>query len=621
MYRIAFDVAQSVLPADPVRSDIACFIGFVPMSASASKELPTGLCAWLNNNRWMERVERPGNPSVYDLLDVPVPVDSWEGFQALFAGDQRLDGRIEIHSLSLTENISLAAEHSVLYFSMDRALKEVRLPTGDVSLTDVVEAVNSKKIGITARDVVVSGLKHLVISHDSPGKSGQLTVYANPCLGFPRAINAANSYIDSYLSAAVRSFFAQGGRKCYVVRMGDPLSFDAAEKEKIVQLARLLWGNASQWKTGLKLSDLVWVKLPPLPTPAEPQENWHGISHIFGLPDVSYISLPDLPDLFSSPPRPLDPVQQKTPPEDFVACAPSIAEAPSVGMRRLTAPRCNETGFKGWSRIIQYVNCLLGPTCQEMQLVASLPLPHTDLPGDFGSFIQTTCFGDQPRGESIASGFIQVGFPWLRQSYGIALPEAMEPPEGVLVGLLAENALRKGAYTSAAGAIVRQAYDLMPTEIPGFGVDPAKEEEGEDGSISLFAFTPNGIQLASDVTTSRDALYRHGAVRRLISLIVRAARHYGLASVFEPQTKPTWQAVEKNLSTLLMYIYDAGGLRGKSEEEAFSVTCDRTTMTQNDIDNGRLIANISLWPAVPIERLMVTLMLENNGSMVLRGAA
>ena len=36
-------------------------------------------------------------------------------------------------------------------------------------------------------------------------------------------------------------------------------------------------------------------------------------------------------------------------------------------------------------------------------------------------------------------------------------------------------------------------------------------------------------------------------------------------------------------------------------EEAFFVRCDRTTMTQDDIDNGRLICQVGLAPVKPAE--------------------
>ena len=44
-----------------------------------------------------------------------------------------------------------------------------------------------------------------------------------------------------------------------------------------------------------------------------------------------------------------------------------------------------------------------------------------------------------------------------------------------------------------------------------------------------------------------------------------------------------------------------GALFGRTEEEAFFVICDRTTMTQDDILNGRLICEIGIAPARPAE--------------------
>ena len=40
---------------------------------------------------------------------------------------------------------------------------------------------------------------------------------------------------------------------------------------------------------------------------------------------------------------------------------------------------------------------------------------------------------------------------------------------------------------------------------------------------------------------------------------------------------------------------------GRSENEAFFVNCDRTTMTQDDILNGRLLCEIGVAPVRPAE--------------------
>jgi len=71
--------------------------------------------------------------------------------------------------------------------------------------------------------------------------------------------------------------------------------------------------------------------------------------------------------------------------------------------------------------------------------------------------------------------------------------------------------------------------------------------------------------------------------------------------VFEPNHEPTWAAVVRNISAFLRSVWRSGALQGVTEEEAFFVKCDRTTMTQDDIDNGRLICLIGIAPVKPAE--------------------
>ena len=106
----------------------------------------------------------------------------------------------------------------------------------------------------------------------------------------------------------------------------------------------------------------------------------------------------------------------------------------------------------------------------------------------------------------------------------------------------------------------------------------------------------------------------------LISL-VRAARNQGRSTLFEPMSHATWRAVEKSLSALLQAVFEAGGLRGVSAADAFDVQCDESTMSLNDMDNGRLIATVSFQPAIPVQRIQVALSLQQDGHVELQGAA
>jgi len=71
--------------------------------------------------------------------------------------------------------------------------------------------------------------------------------------------------------------------------------------------------------------------------------------------------------------------------------------------------------------------------------------------------------------------------------------------------------------------------------------------------------------------------------------------------VFEPNDDTTWSRVRRSVESFLLRVWRDGALMGLTPDEAFFVKCDRTTMTQDDIDNGRLICYIGIAPVKPAE--------------------
>ena len=72
-------------------------------------------------------------------------------------------------------------------------------------------------------------------------------------------------------------------------------------------------------------------------------------------------------------------------------------------------------------------------------------------------------------------------------------------------------------------------------------------------------------------------------------------------TVFEPNGEPTWAAVTQAVTDFLIGSWRAGAFFGATPDQAFFVKCDRTTMTQDDIDNGRLICLVGVAPIKPAE--------------------
>jgi phage tail sheath protein FI len=72
-------------------------------------------------------------------------------------------------------------------------------------------------------------------------------------------------------------------------------------------------------------------------------------------------------------------------------------------------------------------------------------------------------------------------------------------------------------------------------------------------------------------------------------------------TAFEPNDEPCWSRVRQDAGDVLMQFFERGELVGNTSREAFFVKCDRTTMSQDDVDAGRLICLIGVAPLRPAE--------------------
>ncbi len=95
-------------------------------------------------------------------------------------------------------------------------------------------------------------------------------------------------------------------------------------------------------------------------------------------------------------------------------------------------------------------------------------------------------------------------------------------------------------------------------------------------------------------------------MNRLVGVICRAARRLGEEVIFEPNGANLWARMQTFLPELLTGLCRLNALDGKTANDPFLVRCDRSTMTQNDLDNGRLVAEVEFNAAASIELMHVT---------------
>jgi hypothetical protein len=448
--------------------------------------------------------------------------------------------------------------------------------------------------------------------------------------------SSADAVGTDYLALAVQSYFAQGGKRCYVVRMGDPVT---KESDRSVLLQRILFAAITD-----KTSQATGVVNGPAPvdagmqdSSAQDQGSWHGIAHLWGLPDVSFLVLPDLPVLHAGTIDVAKGTTEELPsgPERFVRCVPAKAAPNESRVFALPAPRLTPDDYSNWrDTLTTIIARLTNERLREVQLVAAMPLPFESplsptlqSPADSdASSLQSAVAAVFPEVKaalkvSASSAFLQIAFPWVKSTRSGMVLEGLEPPDGTLAGILARNALLNGTFNNATKITPVGVFDIMP-QLPAFETEiPAEKPAWNNGvrkplvvRFSLFGFTPSGVRLLSDVTTFPGEAYRPARVNRLVSLLSRAARLFGENHVFEQNGPALWSKLEDTLRLLLTRLWQLNALEGATPAEAFEVHCDRSTMTQNDIDNGRMIAVVSFTAAATLELITVTMTVEGGSA-------
>jgi phage tail sheath protein FI len=100
-----------------------------------------------------------------------------------------------------------------------------------------------------------------------------------------------------------------------------------------------------------------------------------------------------------------------------------------------------------------------------------------------------------------------------------------------------------------------------------------------------------------------DPDWKYLNIRRLM-IFIEASIDRGLQWVVRAQRRGCAR-VRRSISNFLTLVWRNGGLEGTKVEEAYFVKCDRTTMTQTDLDSGRLICLVGVAPVKPAEFVIV----------------
>ena len=185
--------------------------------------------------------------------------------------------------------------------------------------------------------------------------------------------------------------------------------------------------------------------------------------------------------------------------------------------------------------------------------------------------------------------WVEVRDPFLKRNVSVA-------PSGHLAGLYARVDVERGVHKAPANEVIRGIRRIMR--------DVSKREQdllNPQNINALRSFPGRGPRVWGARTLSSDSSWRYINVRRLFIFVEESIDEGTQWVVFEPNDEPLWARVRQSISNFLLSVWRSGALEGSKPDEAFFVRCDRTTMTQDDIDNGRLIAIIGIAPVKPAE--------------------
>ena len=416
----------------------------------------------------------------------------------------------------------------------------------------------------------------------------------------------------TWLAASVRSFFAQGGVRCFVVRAG--CSWKAQVKRSGATAEAMA---AEKRRNVTRLRSLLQTNTHFIPPARSDRSQWKGVRVLHGLDEAAFVCLPDLPELVADATITV-PDTHVTAEEVFVECSDEHSPPTHRANSALPMPACTEAGYRAWFAAVHAVAQFLTTERRDMQFIAAVPQPESALPNALAKQLDAarTRTGSALSGGldsvgGIASEFIQLAWPWVVTPASESLPGRAEPADGVLAGIAARTIITQGTHRSLGRQSVNEVSGFIPV-VAGDDLNLGSVDSLIN-RVTILGPTPGGFRVLSDQTTAipRDA--RPASIRRITASVLRAARSLGESVAFEPSGPELWRDIRRQLDALMRDFFQAGALRGATPEAAFEVRCDESTMTPNDRDSGRLFALVKFAPAVPVNLIIVRLALREGG--------
>jgi phage tail sheath protein FI len=196
----------------------------------------------------------------------------------------------------------------------------------------------------------------------------------------------------------------------------------------------------------------------------------------------------------------------------------------------------------------------------------------------------------------IASKWGALYFPWVKTMDPITRRVISLPPSGFVAGIYARNDINRAVYKAPANEVVNLAlgFDMM--------LSKSQQEVLNPEGINCFRFFEGrGMLVWGARTISPDPEWKYVNIRRYFAFLEHSIDRGTQWAVFEPNGPRLWANIKRTVEDFLLDQWQGGAMLGDKPEQGFFVKCDRTTMTQNDLDNGRMVCLVGVAALTPAE--------------------
>lgn len=198
------------------------------------------------------------------------------------------------------------------------------------------------------------------------------------------------------------------------------------------------------------------------------------------------------------------------------------------------------------------------------------------------------------------TAYAAIYYPWLKASW----TDLAVPPSAAVAGAYCLNDRSRGVWKAPANMALQGGV------LPEYKV--TDEFQGQytelDPALNMIRQFNNGSPLIWGARTCKgtDDEWRYVPVRRLFNSAEKDIKYTMHSVMYEPNNQPTWERVRSAINNYLYGLWRQGGLAGTKPEEAYRVWIGLgETMTQDDINDGKMIVKVGMAAVRPAEFIIL----------------